>query len=117
MPERDVRCWGQSRHQPHRASRWSVLLSKWRLVPLVRLGKTGGSYLAPDLHHHRVDVAPDMHVATATRRHAGQMRQHGASDLVDQRIGPVTPYQLALLRCDPDVPELGLGFGVLCRCL
>jgi hypothetical protein len=47
--------------------------------------------LAPDLHHHRVDVALDLHVARTPGRHARQVRQHRASDLVDQSIVRVTP--------------------------
>ena len=59
--------------------------------------------LAPDPHHHCVDVAPHGHVATATCSHPAQIRQHGACDLVDQRIDRVTPHQGTLLFHDPDL--------------
>jgi hypothetical protein len=49
-----------------------VLLIERRLVAFVGCLAARLAYLAPDLHHHRVDVAPDLHVATATRRLAPQ---------------------------------------------
>jgi hypothetical protein len=39
-----------------------------------------------------------------------------AAHRVAQFIDVVPPHQLALLFLDPDVQELGLGFGVLCCC-
>ena len=85
-------------------------------VKVTHCSLSGGSLhssAAPDLHHDRVDVAPDHHVARATRRHARQMRQHGASDLVDQFIDRVTPHQGALLLLDPDAQQSRLRLGML----
>jgi len=50
------------------------LFVEWWFVPLIRLGKTGRRYLAPDLHHP-VDIAPDLHVARAPGRDASVLCQ------------------------------------------
>ena len=41
------------------------------------------------------------------------MRQHGASDLVDQRTDTVTPRQLALLLHQPHLQHLGLDAALV----
>ena len=48
-----------------------ALLIERRLVAFVRCLAARLRNLAPDLHHDRVDVAPDLNVARAPGRHAG----------------------------------------------
>jgi hypothetical protein len=69
--------------------------------------------IAPDLRHDRIDVAPPQHVATATRVHAAQMRQHGSSDLVDQCIDIDPAHQFALLVHQAQLQHLGVDLDVI----
>jgi hypothetical protein len=69
------------------------------VVPLNRLGETRRRYLAPDLHHHRVDVAPDLHVAATPCRHAGQMGQRDARYDAPKSTEVITSGQTRELGC------------------
>src|SRR3954470_18099377 len=51
----------------------SVLPSERRLVAFVGCLAARLAYLAPDLRHNRVDVAPDLHIARAPGRHTRQV--------------------------------------------
>jgi hypothetical protein len=83
---------------PQAASFWptTAIIVSW-LSAFVRLLGACRAILAPDLQHHRVDVAPDGYVTRATRRHAAQMGGHCASYLVERSIGVGPEDQLALL--------------------
>ena len=61
----------------------------WRFAALVGFIKAGVRDLFADLIHHGVDLAPHHQIVGALRRHAAQMRQHNASDLVNQFIDMV----------------------------
>jgi len=72
----------------------------WRFAALVGFIKAGVRDLFADLIHHGVDLAPHHQIVGAPRRHAAQMRQHNASDLVNQFIDMVcAPVRAASRQC------------------
>jgi hypothetical protein len=72
------------------------LLLKWRLAALVGDLQAVVGDLVPALIDHRLHPALHLQiVAGAPRRHAGQMRQHRASDAIYQRVHVVTLHEVA----------------------
>ena len=92
----------------------SALFIERRLAALVGHLETGVGYLGAHLEHDLLDAAPDRKITTrrTPRRQARQVRQHGASDLVDQGIGIVPADKFAPLLHQPQLQHLSLGCEV-----